>query len=198
MTYQDFIIRVRDYQEISRKEASFKVEIVESPLGRQVKPQQTTYNAEMMRNQSSNLRITEQRRLKSGTELIRIGKWLAESLLPPSILFWLKASLFQAIIRRQGLRIILWLDDPEAAQLPWEYLYVSMPTFEVGFLALNPLTPILRDQGFFGFMESIEVKTRRRALLGIAEPDTLSDLDDFTGRRRAEALDDDLGGTAKT
>ncbi len=195
MEYQDFVIRVRDYKEVDDTHDSFTVEIVESPLGRQTQGQQKEYNAEMLRKLLRLVRSTSRRTKLSGKALENLGLWLTQNLLPSNVLFWLKASLFQAIFRHQGLRIILWLDDPKAAQIPWEYLYVPMPTFEIGFLALNPLTPVIRDQAFFGYVEAVEAKPQGKALLGIAEPKTLfgsqlSDLDDFTGR--GEAQEDDI------
>ena len=188
MRYRDFVIRVRDFQVVQvenpRKPSetvpghSFIVEVAESPLGRQVKPQEKRYpkTGEVSADVNT-LRGRDGRKGMTDEALqFRCGR-LAENLLPPNVLFWLKASLFQAVIRREGLRVIFWLDDPETAELPWEYLYVPLPTFEIGFLALSPLTTIIRDQAFFGLIEPLEIKPQRRALFGIAEPTTLSDLD---------------------
>ena len=152
--YQDFIIRFRDFRKEDASRHSFIVEVVESPLGRQVNPRA---------HEPSVLTVKQMMSMLGGEtdELSQRGKTVADYFLPPNVLFWLKASLFQTIIRREGLRIILWFDDPVLARLPFEYLYVNLPTFKLGHLALSPLTTIIRDQPFFGLVEEGQAFGRR-------------------------------------
>lgn len=170
----------------------FDVEIIESPLGRMTEAKATLFpdsgwksNVQIMLQDSD-----ARRKNRAHPDLIRVGKWLTNNLLPKNVIFWLKANLVHAIIQGKGLRIVLWLDDSETASLPWEYLYLPLPSFESGFLTLNPLTPIVRDQAFFGRVRPVLAREKRKIMLGIAEPGDLGDLDDF------DDINEDVSGTA--
>jgi esterase/lipase superfamily enzyme len=80
-------------------------------------------------------------------DLIRVGRQLADRLLPPGIV----RNLFQESVRRAGrdggVRLRLIIRDPLLARLPWEYSYLSLREGEEGlndFLVLNARVSLVR------------------------------------------------------
>jgi hypothetical protein len=116
MNYIDFTIRARDWQD-----RQFKVEVTSSPVDRMREPAVSTYDEAALARPLHNL---ERKRIHL-KDLIALGEALADMLLPPAVRQMLLRSL-SAVGPEQGLRLRLVLDDPQAANLPWEYLYLPV------------------------------------------------------------------------
>ena len=185
MKYTNFTIRARDWND-----GRFRVEVLNSPTGRMRTPVEVIYNAQVMEPFLEKLLNTSARTRMKQAEWIKLGQALAAMLLPSKVRLMLLVSL-GAISDDEGLRVQLVLDDPEAARLPWEYVYLhEEDTAESlsGFLALNPRTPIVRHESYSGgVMGSTKVDGALKVYVGFAAPTDSKPLDFEAERGHIEA-----------
>jgi tetratricopeptide (TPR) repeat protein len=102
-----------------------------------------------------------------------LGSQLFHTLFPQDVLVGFRSSLAVAKAQGMGLRLVLTLEPPELARLPWELIYAER--FE-GFLARRAATPIVRHL-------SSTIRARKpiqgdalRVLMVVAEPEDLPTL----------------------
>ena len=175
MEYTNFTIRARDWDD-----GRFKVEVTNSPAGRMRQPVAVTYDEARMQPFLDTLLKTSARARMDQQELVRLGKALGAMLLPPEVKEMLMMSLAH-IPEDQGLRLLLVLDDPPVARLPWEYLYLhdeDDATSLDGFLALDPRTPIVRHEAYSGgVMRSTAVEGALNVYVGFSSPEDSAPLD---------------------
>jgi CHAT domain len=97
-------------------------------------------------------------------DLIKLGKKLADRLLPLGKI----RELFQAAISKAGsdggVRLRLWINGHKLAQIPWEYTYLSLQEPNDGedmnnFLVLNPKVSLVRHENLEGEYPSLQAKT---------------------------------------
>jgi hypothetical protein len=197
MNYIDFTIRARDWQD-----RQFKVEVISSPVDRMREPAVSTYDEAALARPLHNL---ERKRIHL-EDLIALGEALADMLLPPAVREMLLRSL-SAIGPEQGLRLRLVLDDPQSANLPWEYLYlrrtggdpaepVAAPPRSAwrsqggqvhrpgtgqasrdGFLVLDPRVSLVRHEAIPMAPGSVTATRPLKVVVGLAAPSDAPPLD---------------------
>ena len=97
MNYRDFVIRARDWGDVG-----FKVEVTGSPVDRMRTPQAVAYDETVLARPLHNL---ERKRIRL-RGLIKLGKALADMLLPPTVQDMFLRSL-EAVGPEGGLRLRL-------------------------------------------------------------------------------------------
>lgn len=175
MKYSDFTIRARDWQE-----GAFKVEVPE-----QMREAETVnYDEAKLRRPLRNL----ERKQMNLSDLIALGEALAQLLLTSQVRQLLLMSLAR-LSTEESLRVRLVLNDPRIAELPWEYLYLSLAGGEKGldgFLALNPQTSLVRYEALPNSATQITAQAPLRVLAGFAAPHELEELELETEREAIE------------
>ena len=163
MDYIDFTIRARDW-----RDGQFKVEVTGSPVDRMREPATVTYEEATLERPLHNL---ERKRIRL-RHLIALGESLAGLLLPPTVRQMLLRSL-EAIGPEQGLRLRLVLDDPQIANLPWEYTYLHRAAGEKGrdgFLVLDPRISMVRHEAIPIAAGSTKATRPLKLVVGLSSP----------------------------
>lgn len=187
MNYTDFVIRARDWQD-----GQFKVEVTSSPLDRMRAPEGVTYDQTALARPLRNL---ERKRIRL-KDLIGLGKALADMLLPSTVQDMFLRSL-EGVGPEGGLRLRLVLDDPQVADLPWEYLYLGRADQEPGrdgFLALDPRISLVRHEAIPIAPGSVTATRPLRMVVGLSAPSDAPELDLETERGVIEAALKDIEG----
>jgi hypothetical protein len=170
MNYTDFTIRARDW-----KDAHFKVEVTDSPVDRMRAPQEVTYDERVL---VRSLRNLERKHIRLA-DCIGLGGALADMLLPPTVRSMFLRSL-EAVGPDQGLRLRLVLDEPQLANLPWEYLYLARSSGEPGrdgFLALDPRLSLVRHESIPMAPGSVIATMPLKIVVGLSAPSGAPKLD---------------------
>lgn len=172
MNYLDFSIRARDW-----KDGRFKVEVTDSPVDRMraAEAEEVVYDEAALARPLHNL---EHKRIRV-RDLIALGEALADMLLPPAVREMLVRSM-EAVGPEQGLRLRLLLDDPQVANLPWEYVYLQRGGGEKtrdGFLALDPRISLVRHEAIAIARGSVQAKRPLRIVAGLSAPSDAPGLD---------------------
>ncbi len=163
----------------------FGVQVVESPRGEMAEPEIIPYTLQRKVVLESLLKkLEKERKTMSLDEVAALGKALADILFYGTVRDMLVRCLDYAEDRGQGLRLRLVLKDPEAARIPWEYVYFQRVTGEQatwsGFLGLIPHVSIVRHEPMQ--ITSRPATTPQRPLkiyVGFAEPGGIGeDLDE--------------------
>jgi hypothetical protein len=187
MNYKDFTIRARDW-----KDGKFKVEVTGSPVDRMREPEQVSYEEAVLARPLHNL---EHKRIRL-SELMGLGGALADMLLPPTVRGMFLRSL-GAVGPGQGLRLRLVLDEPQVADLPWEYVYLARGSGEPGrdgFLALDPRLSLVRHEAIPIPPGSVIATRPLKMLLGLSAPSDVPKLDLVAERGFIEAALKDAEG----
>jgi hypothetical protein len=160
----------RNFELVVNKDSAnpqqLSVQVLNSPVGNQAKPQFTSIPPSLQRD----LRWLEERRL-SVDEITELGETLANLLFPGEVRVFFIRSL-DKLDPQQGLRLQLRL-DPTLASVPWEYLYIQQGTGErdsSGFLALDPRISIVRYEALDLSGEFDKTPRSRRLLVALASP----------------------------
>jgi hypothetical protein len=112
-----------------------------------------------------------------------LGSQLFHALFAGDVLVGFRSSLAAARARGLGLRLVLTLEPPELARLPWELVYAER--FE-GFLARSAATPIVRHLSSPNPARPPIRGKALRVLMAMAEPEDLPALG--AGRQEARAV----------
>ncbi len=190
MDYTDFVIRARDWQD-----GQFKVEVTSSPIDRMRETKEVTYDETALARPLRNL---ERKRIRL-RDLIALGETFAGVLLPPTVCSMFLRSL-EAVGPDEGLRLRLVLDNPQLANLPWEYLYVGRAGEEIGrdgFLALDPRISFVRHEAIPIVPGSVTAVTANRPLkmvVGLSAPSDAPRLDLEAEREFIEKALEDVQG----
>jgi hypothetical protein len=208
MNYIDFTIRARDWQD-----RQFKVEVTSSPVDRMREPAVSTYDEAALARPLYNL---ERKRIHL-KDLIALGEALADMLLPPAVRQMLLRSL-SAVGPEQGLRLRLVLDDPQAANLPWEYLHLyrtggdppapvgaapwpawrsqdgQVQAGRDGFLVLDPRISLVRHEAIPMAPASVTATRPLKVVVGLAAPSDAPPLDLEAERDFIQAALKDVAG----
>ena len=142
--YVDFYLQLRDLEQVSGK---FKVAVLPSPaVGETREAVEVQYDLDEL---TPCLKRLEKRSLNQA-DLIHLGKLLAGMLLPVGEV----RSLFEQALglagQDGGVRLRVVTNEPQLAQLPWEYTY--LPIYTKGaddyrhFLVLNPQISLVRHE----------------------------------------------------
>ncbi len=162
MAYQDFHIHIGN--EVT---AGYPITLVSTPIGaifevtHQSFPRGVTPIAELADQYQKNRLSTE--------EIKILGKSLFSFLFSSTLNRHFLASLEVA---QEGIRIRLQIMPEELARLPWELLYDE----EVGALALNPHTPIIRHWSGTPTIRPRPLSKALRGILAFASPQNLPKL----------------------
>lgn len=138
MKYLDFNLRARDWADRQFRE------VTDSPVDRMREPEVVRLDPAAF---AGTLRNVERGRIRRG-DLIEFGEQLAGLLSPGMVREMFVASL-ERIGAEQRLRVRLILDDPEIANVPWEYLYLARAGGEKGlegFIVLDPRISLVRHE----------------------------------------------------
>jgi len=188
MNYTDFTIRARDWQD-----RQFKVEVTGSPVDRMRESEVVTYDEAAL---GRSLRNLEHKRIRL-RDLITLGEALADLLLPPTVREMFVRSL-EAVGPQQGLRLRLVLDDPQVANLPWEYVYLHRTGGEKGrdgFVVLDPRISLTRHEAIPIAPSPVRVTRPLKVVVGLSSPSDAVELDLEAERGGIEeALSDEDGG----
>lgn len=116
--------------------------------------------------------------LQSNIENIRIvenlGTELFECLLQPEVRCCYRSSLAKAREQNKGLRVLLRIEPPELAALPWEFIYDYS---EGNHLCLNPETPFVRYLELGRSPKSLLIEPPLRILGMVSNPSDQRKLD---------------------
>ncbi len=169
MKYNNFTI-----QADNRNKDTFDVQVIESPMGPSLK-ESARLSPEHYKLLNT-LADSTLRRKKTRKQMLEVGAVLRSMLFTGDVLETLKMSRVAVGQQGEGLCVRLVLNDPTLAMLPWEYVHVPRTrqgTASTDFLALDPLTPIVRYESLQDVMGSVAVETggRLKVLLALAEPD---------------------------
>jgi hypothetical protein len=171
MHYHDFALRAYDWQD-----THFKVEVTGSPVDRMRQPERVQYREALFSRVLGKLEFKGIRHLD---ELIHLGEALADLLLPGQVREMLLRSL-DTINADEGLRLRLLLDDPQIANLPWEYLYLQRTPGEkglAGFLALDPRIVIVRHEAMPQKPGAVQATRPLKVVVALSSPSDLMSLD---------------------
>ncbi len=130
-------------------------------------------------------------------ELIELGKWLMDRLLPTGDLRQLFIHVLKNVGSDEGVRLRLVAHDLLLAQLPWEYCYLKIREGEdnlANFLVLNPRISLVRHQPVSTPMielASIDPKNLRM-LVVMSSPDS-PELPPLNLAREREVLNQAIG-----
>ena len=201
MDYLDF-----ELQLTAKTDGVYQVEVLHSPAGEvnatmrlpfeQEEITQHLKVLETMRSIDSNTRKTgEVRRgerqpysiADSSAAAQYFGKGMFEAMLSPEVRASYRTSLSEARKKGKGLRLLLRIQAPELATLPWEYLYDET---EGDYFCLSTETPLVRYLEVGRAQEQLEIKPPLRILGMVASPTDLATLD-VEGEKRLmiEAID---------
>jgi hypothetical protein len=138
--YADFMIELRG---LNLEADSFEVAVVPSRELGDPPPVSVRFSYEEL---EEDLQKLDEKAIDA-EDLIRLGRRLADRLLPPGTV----RNLFQGSVRRAGVdggvRLRLIIRDPLLARLPWEYSYLPLREGEEGinnFLVLNARVSLVR------------------------------------------------------
>ena len=118
-----------------------------------------------------------------------LGSRLFDALFSGEVLLGFRTSLAVAKAQGMGLRLVLTLEPPELARLPWELIYAER--FE-GFLARSAATPLVRHLSSPNPARPPVRGQALRVLVAVAEPEELPALG--ATRQEANAIAAALGG----
>ncbi len=174
LDYTNFTVRLRDWNY-----GQFMVEVTHSPVGRMRAPDLARFRSDVLpfldklENPGTEDRLTKE-------DLIEFGEVLGDMLFPPRVRRMLQKSLAYVRQQKQGLRLLLVVDDPLLSVLPWEYVYLWEYAYVRGrendpmdgFLARDPLISIVRHESFVEMPEKKEAEpiTKLRVFAGMAQP----------------------------
>ena len=115
-----FTIRIRDFVQ-----GRMMVEVVSSPVGRMRRPEPVVFNKLVIPYVKKLANPTLEGEM-SQEELIEMGQMLGDMLLPMQVRRMFMKSWEDEYdpTNKQGIRIMLELDDDKLAMLPWEYAYL--------------------------------------------------------------------------
>jgi len=85
----------------------------------------------------------------SVSQLVQLGKQLADCLLPAGLVRDLFKATYRQIGNESGIRLRLIIADQALKQLPWEYVFLSLldePDSQRGFLLLDPRISLVRHE----------------------------------------------------
>lgn len=116
-----------------------------------------------------------ERGLREPATLRELGSQLFDALFPQDILTGFRSSLSAAWAAGQDVRLVLTLEPPELAGLPWELLYDHHPGYE-RFVARSATTPIVRHLSTPTRVRPPIKGTALRVLIALAEPKRLPPL----------------------
>ena len=186
MKYTDFVIRARDWNR-----GTFNVEVTNSPFDQTRHAEQVTVDVDILDRALSKV----ERKQISPRKLIELGKSLTSLLMPPSIRSMFERSL-ASLTNEEGLRIRLVLTDPQIANLPWEYMHMSLDDKEKGlngYLAMNPKVSIVRHEPLPAASNDLgSASLPVKVAVGFASPNQSDQLDLETERAYVESALDDL------
>ena len=117
-------------------------------------------------------------------------------LFPPKVRQLFKESI-ASLGSEQGLRIRLVHEDPQLADLPWEYLHLPLSGDAEGldgFLAMDPRLSIVRYDPFETPEPDLVQKSSLRVLAGFASPEDQAGLDLDEERGHIEKALSDIPG----
>lgn len=187
MNYSDLRLRLRDWNG-----EQFKAEVLESPVGEMRSPETVSLDVTAL---AHSLRRLERKRIDPD-ELIDLGEALADALLPAQVREILVRSLERAG-EDAGIRLRLGIDDPELANMPWEYAYVQRVDGERGrdgFLVLDPRISMVRHDALAHAPRDTAAKRPLTIVAAFAMPTDVTPLDlSFERDILAQALDDTEG-----
>lgn len=186
MDYNDFTLRLRDLED-----GQFQVEVLHSPVGEMNQPTVVAYEPARLTRWLNKLEFKGIQQ----PELIALGEALADLLLPNEPRQMLLRSL-AALPDGSGLRLRLVINEPELANLPWEYVYLY-PTSAGeaieknldGFLVLDPRLSIVRHEALDAKPGAVGATQPLRLVVGLATPTDQAPLDLEKERR---TIDDAL------
>lgn len=185
--YQDFDLS------IDRIGDSYRAKVIESPVGQAENTFEFPF--EPLELENFFLRIGQPRRTvrrmgsDEGRAAESFGSKLYDSVLGGDVGIALLRSIDAADANGEGLRIRLNVgENPELADLPWEYLYSR----NLGrFVVLSNHTPIVRHLDLSGTVRPLEIELPIRVLVIVSSPTDYDQLD--VGREQAK-LEESLAG----
>lgn len=125
--------------------------------------------------------------MKNVKAVMNLGRELFESLLQPEVRCCYRKSLAKAREQGKGLRLLLRIEPPELATLPWEFLYDEE---EGNHLCLSRETPFIRYLALGRSPKSLIIEPPLRILGMISSPSDQNALDiDREKESMASAID---------
>jgi hypothetical protein len=141
--YLDLFLELKD---LEKETDTFKVSILPSPnIGETREATTVSYGFKKLEDDLDSL----ENRAIDANDLFKLGKELADRLLPEGPVRELFKKAIWEAGRDKGVRLRLLIRNPKLAQLPWEYSYLQFHQGEENrshFLALNPQISIVRHE----------------------------------------------------
>jgi len=139
--YQDFVLELRDF---NAADESYTVALVPGQKWGEVKP--IPMKLDLNQDIQGILNKLETKKIWP-EQVVTLGKWLADHILPDGLLRQRFVSAVQAAGLDGGIRLRLVVQDFKLQQLPWEYTYLPLQDEAASnghFLVLDPRVSLVR------------------------------------------------------